>query len=363
MIEQAKTILETDYSSGEIRDITQLHGGFVNRTYVASLFKDGKTHKWIIRAYNAEVAEREIQFEHALIGHLRKNGFHLAADVIPAKNGSSYLSRERRIKDTPQKTLWAVFEFLEGDDRYTWDDTHVAAADMKSAAGVLADLHQASLGFESPKGIYRDQPKIMPFLSTFRASHAGYAKTAGKGLFDRRFLQEMENIQKAAAWATIEEADGQGLPTLGIHCDFHQGNLKYRGSDVVGVFDFDWSKIDLRLFDVALAIYYFCGNWGGQGTRDDCLNLDKLALFLGSYGRRCRALPDLEPFNHQEKTYLPHMLAAANLYVLQWTINDYYTTTDPDEDQYRTYFEHGVGIMNRIPDQVDRIHGIAAQAG
>ena len=44
------------------------------------------------------------------------------------------------------------------------------------------------------------------------------------------------------------------MPHCAIHCDFHPGNLKYENNRVVGIFDFDWSKIDLRLFDLRMAV-------------------------------------------------------------------------------------------------------------
>ena len=363
MIEQARTLLETHYALGEILEISELLGGTVNRTYAVSVLNDGIRQKFTIRAYNTKVTEREIRFEHALIRHLRQNGFHLAADVIPRKNGTTYIWEESLVNGDLKPTIWAVFEFLGGEDRYTWVDTNIAAADMVSAAGVLADLHHASQGFVSPLECDRDQPGILQFLPTFHQTYEKITQQTGDRAFDHRFLQERDNILKATLWADIPESDRQGLPTLAIHCDFHQGNLKYRGTEAVGVFDFDWSKIDMRLFDVALALFYFCGNWGESDTTRDSLDSDKLALFLGAYSRQCRVWPGIEPLNQQEKKYLPAMLMAANLFVLQWTIRDYYKVTDPDDDEYCYYFEHGISIMNWIPQQVDLINRIAAQSG
>lgn len=363
MIEQARTILEMHYELGEILEISELLGGTVNRTYAVSVLKEGTKQKLALRAYNIKVTEREIRFEHALIRHLRQNGFRLAADVIPLKNGATYIWAERLINGDSRPIIWAVFEFLEGEDRYTWIDTNIAAADMESAASVLADLHHASQGFVSPLGCHRDQPGILQFLPTFHQSYEKITQQAGDHAFDRRFLQERDNILKATLWADIPESDRQGLPTFAIHCDFHQGNLKYRDSEAVGVFDFDWSKIDIRLFDVALALFYFCGNWGESDTTRDTLDSDKLALFLGAYYRQCLVWPGLKPLSRQERRYLPAMLMAANLFVLQWTINDYYAVTEPDDDAYGYYFEHGVSIMNWIPQQVDLIDRITAQAG
>lgn len=56
------------------------------------------------------------------------------------------------------------------------------------------------------------------------------------------------------------------MPQLPIHGDYHQGNLKYQDSRVIGVFDFEWSKIDFRLFDLALPLVYFCACWEGPAA-------------------------------------------------------------------------------------------------
>ena len=67
-----------------------------------------------------------------------------------------------------------------------------------------------------------------------------------------------------------------------MHCDYHPGNLKWVDEQGVGLFDFDWSKLDYRLFDVAQGIAYFCSSW--EGPDDGDVRLDKAAIFV-------RALP------------------------------------------------------------------------
>jgi homoserine kinase type II len=62
-----------------------------------------------------------------------------------------------------------------------------------------------------------------------------------------------------------------------------------------------------------------------------------------------------------EKTFLPSMLAAANLFVLHWTIVDFYSVEDPDDDEYRVFLNHGLKLMNWIEAQKDRIAGIIDQ--
>lgn len=50
---------------------------------------------------------------------------------------------------------------------------------------------------------------------------------------------------------------------LVIHGDYHPGNVKFQDGKVSGIFDFDWSNADLRCFDVAIALLYFCSVWNG----------------------------------------------------------------------------------------------------
>jgi homoserine kinase type II len=54
-------------------------------------------------------------------------------------------------------------------------------------------------------------------------------------------------------------------------CDDHPENLKFSDDKGVGIFDFDWSKIDYRLFDVARSRVYFTSLWNDQavGLRPD----------------------------------------------------------------------------------------------
>ena len=355
MIEKAVRIVSEHYELGELLNSKELHGGYVNRSFAIRVKRNGVQVKYLIRRYNPAIAENGIRFEHALISYLKANGFDLAAGVISSKTGGTYVKQERTIANRSQPIYWAVFEFLEGEDRYTWVDTHVAPDDMVNAAEVLADLHRAGQNFRPPDGAERKQPKINDFLVTFRQTYAEYSRKAGKTRFDQSFLQRREHILSTAERVLIPEEDIARMPQIPVHCDYHQGNLKYEGSRVIGVFDFDWSKIDLRLFDLALAIVYFCACW--DGTAAGSLVRDKFELFLKTYNQRCAKSVGPGPLVALEKAYLPAMLAAANLYVLHWTLVDFYSSEDPDEDEYMVYLNHGLKLMAWIEAHKDQIAG------
>lgn len=359
MIKEAVGIVTEHYELGELLHSEELHGGYVNRSFAIRAKRNDHQSKYLIRRYNPAIAENEIRFEHALISYLKANGFDLVAGVISSKTGGTYVKQEQTIAGRTQPIFWAVFEYLEGEDRYTWVDTPVAPDDMINAAEVLADLHQAGQNFRPPEGAERNQPKINDFLPTFQHAYATFTAKAGKTRFDQCFLQYRDHILSAADRVLIPEQDIARMPQMPVHCDYHQGNLKYKGSRVIGVFDFDWSKIDLRLFDLALAIVYFCACWDGVAAGS--LMLDKLKLFLRTYNQRCAQSAGPGPLVALEKAYLPAMLAAANLYVLHWTLVDFYSIENPDEDEYLVFLNHGLKLIDWIEAHKDRISGIIDQ--
>jgi homoserine kinase type II len=138
----------------------------------------------------------------------------------------------------------------------------------------------------------------------------------------------------------VDESD---WPSIVIHCDYHPGNLKFSGETIVGLFDFDWSKIDLRSFDIALAGWYFFTSW--RGEQDGVLRLDEFRDFLGNYQNTFRDQAPLKPMNDVELAQLPWLMSAANLYVLNWTVEDY-SSKDVDPDEYLMYLQHSLNFIH-----------------
>ena len=259
MIQTATNIITKHYALGELIDAKEIHGGYCNRSFRLVFEKNDRRIKYLVRRYNPKTTEKEIKFEHALVDHLKENGFDMVAGIIPNKTGGSYVKEKPSGKNSMDSGIWAVFEFLEGEDRYTWTDTCVDTEDMISAAKVLAQLHIAGQDFRKPPDADRVQLKIMDFLATFRGVYAEFASRAGNRNFDQTFLEHRDAILKTIDDNLILEPDLLKLPRLPIHCDFHQGNLKYRGNNVIGVFDFDWSseaRKDLPMPSTTVSIFF-----------------------------------------------------------------------------------------------------------
>ena len=110
-------------------------------------------------------------------------------------------------------------------------------------------------------------------------------------------------------------------------------------------FDFDWSKVDYRLFDVALGLVYFTSIWDDQAAG---LRPDKFTLFLSTYNEACHRSSHINPLTKQERRYLVSMLSIANLYVLNWDLVDFYDTPEQDDDEYYSYIDHNIGLLHWI---------------
>ncbi|MBW1866470.1 MAG: phosphotransferase [Deltaproteobacteria bacterium] len=340
---QIQAIVEKQYDLGALTRIKEIFGGFVNRSYAVWIGQHGRAKKFFMREYNPNIAESEIRFEHALLNHLRENGLDIVSGVIPCRDGSTFVKTSVQGR---KATYWGLFEFLEGDDPYTWVKTDLTDAEFVSAAKILAQMHHAGRDFFKPEGADRAQPRIMEFIATFKSIFSDYALQAGDRRCDMLFKTNKAMIFSVIDGCIAADKNYGGMLEVPVHCDYHPGNLKYKNEKGVGIFDFDWSKIDYRVFDVALALVYFTSEWNQSAAGS--LRMDKFALFLQSYNKQCTRLDGIEPLTQKEREGLIPMLATGNLYVLNWDLMDFYGTENVDDDEYYTYIEHNILLMHWI---------------
>jgi len=329
-------IVENRYDLGKITDLYEIRGGFTNRSFGVVTNKDGHTARYLVRKYKADTEAGEIGFEHALIRHAIKKGFTISADIIENKDG------ETLVQSDSDNGLYAVYEYLPGADKYTWDNPVLTDGEFVNAARVLADFHNAVRDFE-PGDKKRKEPPIRVLWTEMSAKLEELAMHRREGAFLPLFAGHLEGIRDVITRTRFDPDAIDSLPVLPAHYDYHPGNLKWDEERIVGVFDFDWSKMDLRAFDVCMASVHFCTSWWGD--TDGELRLEKYFLFLRSYQSRLSELGGLEPIGETEQRLLPDMLAAANIYLIHWMAADYLEKDDADDRQYGTYLTHGIRLM------------------
>ena len=349
--QQLVEMVEEFYDLGRVQEVYEIFGGYINRSYGLVVQGDGIRKDYFLRQYKLGIAEHEIKFEHALITHCAARGFTIAACVIADRQGATY------IKPANSQSFFAVYEFLEGEDKYSWNNPALNDEEFVSASKMLATFHTAAIGFD-PGKFQRVEPPIRDLLPTLSAGFKKYAKTGRNSKFHCFFSDHLKNILKSIDNFRIAEADAPHMPLCPIHCDFHPGNLKYANHRVVGIFDFDWSKIDLRLFDVCMAVDYFCCSWDEKNDGD--LRLEKAALFLNAYQDQLHQTDGMKPLNAVEIKNLPGMLTAANLGIINWIVSTFYTNDDLNDYEYLAYLKHTVRLMYAIEKHRSAIAQIAA---
>ena len=342
-----KRMIQDRYALGTFVDARQIHGGTVNTSFKITIAGNRKKVKlYFLREYNPAARESEIRFEHALLSHLRDSGFDLASLPIPGRDGTTYFRAQASSSAAGAENFWALFDFLGGEDKYTWTYTDLSDEEFASSADILARLHHHGADFSKPARAERAQPPIMRFLPVLKQNFARFAEMERKSRCTALFEHHAHRIQSIIDTGLKSQTGYQGLLKIPIHCDFHPGNLKFENGRGVGLFDFDWSKIDYRVFDVALALFYFTAQWRGQGAGG--LRLDPFRLFLGVYQNSCARSERAGPMTRPELNALVPMLAYANLYVLNWSVVDFSKKRDADDAEYYTYIRHGIRVMEWI---------------
>jgi homoserine kinase type II len=338
------------FDLGELVQHERDHRGVVNVSYFIETMKGGERHKYFLRKYKHGVRREELLFEHSLIEHIVRQAGCPVAAVHRTRRGETFLHRPGLGSDS-QGDFYAVFDFLPGQDRYTWIGPRLPPAELRRAGALLARFHSAASTLK-PRG-KRAEPKITELLAVIDDQWVeGRAKSKGT-VFDvfvaSNFALVRKEIGKTRAALTRPAA--LLLPEVIIHSDYHPGNLKFAGHEITGLVDFDWSKVDRRAFDVGLAVWYFCVSW--EGASDGRLRLDDARVFLAAYQNSLPGQGTLPPLSAAELRYIPHMLGAGNIYVLYWTLRDYFGK-DVDPVEYLIYLKHSVAFMRWFAAKTNR---------
>lgn len=325
------------YDLGHLVDWQPDRRGTCNVSFVIETEREGQRSRYFLRRYKDSTRPEEIDFEHSLIRHLLERGTCPVARVHATRAGPTYL---RLDSDGGQAHFYAVFDFLPGEDRYTWVGPRCTRGELRQAGALLAEFHRAASTL-IPEG-RRQEPKILELLGVIeRAWMEAPAKSRGT-VFDRELAANLESMRRCIDRTRRRLAKAASrLPECFIHCDYHPGNLRFAGSEISGVVDFDWSKRDLRAFDVGLALWYFCVSW--EGRADGRLRLPDAATFLRGYQAHLRAEAAFPPLLPAEIRALPDLISAANIYVLYWGLRDYFSK-DVDPNEYLVYLRHSLAF-------------------
>ncbi|MEE4275859.1 MAG: phosphotransferase, partial [Thermoleophilia bacterium] len=157
---QVTEVVAGEYDLGEVDGVEPILGGFENLSFGVRVRRDAGEHRYFVRKYKLGTVEREIRYEHALVGHIRSKGFDLAAEVLATRRGDTLVTREELRDGERVARHFAVYELLTGEDKYSWVENRCTDAEFAEGARVLARFHYAAHDFD-PGDLVREQPPIM----------------------------------------------------------------------------------------------------------------------------------------------------------------------------------------------------------
>jgi homoserine kinase type II len=312
--------------------------GTVNISFEVEVLRRGRRHTYFLRKYRPGIGKEEIRFEHELIEHVARQGTCPIAQVHRTRQGASFLEVPGDgLQGTPG--YYAVFDFLPGEDRYTWVGPRCTPVELHNAGDLLARFH-AAVGTFKPTG-RRVEPKIAALVGVIADMWAAAPSLSKGTVFDAFVAEHFDEVRQdvRSTVARLRDARVLRLPEVVTHSDYHPGNLKFEGDRISGLVDFDWAKVDLRAFDVGLAVWYFCASW--EGGSDGSMRLEDVRAFVAAYQERLRVLHALPPLSPEEMQLLPDLIQAGNIYILYWTIRDYFGK-DVDPAEYLVYLKHSL---------------------
>jgi len=327
----------THYDLGELLQFSQNTMGYNNTNFGIQTEKMGERKDYFFRRYKADILPDEIIFEHAVIQHLLEQDLCQVAGLHKTLTGDTFFTSRSPDSSRPD-VYYAVFDYLEGDARYTWIDPQLSLEEVEGTAQVLAKFHAAVADF-SPPG-QRVEAKILDLLPEISMNLQRVKKESKGTPFDAVLADNLDFLQGQCERLQVHCAglDWSPAPQIVIHCDYHPGNLLFSGQEVVGLFDFDWSKIDLRCFDVGLAVWYL-SHWNAE--RNGIIRFQESLRFLQVYQHTLAGLQELAPLNDFELSQLPVMINLGNLFILNWTVRDFYAI-DADPHEYLVYLAHSI---------------------
>ncbi|MBW2625150.1 MAG: phosphotransferase, partial [Deltaproteobacteria bacterium] len=148
LFEYLSDIVYHYYDRGKLISVERNETGNVNISYHIQPLRGGESKQYILRCYRKGTHENKIKFEHALMKELSERGFDLAPSVVVTKDGSTYAIVPEKFAEGNWATSIAVFSYLPGEDRYSWDAPLCTSEELTNAAEVLALYHNTIFGWE-----------------------------------------------------------------------------------------------------------------------------------------------------------------------------------------------------------------------
>jgi Ser/Thr protein kinase RdoA (MazF antagonist) len=227
-----------------------------------------------------------LQFVPSMQHQLRK--IRLANLLIEAGIPAAVYVKTAQGELTTPDGAYTLMEMLAGEHINFYDSPDL----MHELGRGLAQLHIA---------LSKLEPQLQCSDNDFYAEWKNYIKPGLVGV-----SAEIINHTEAKLATTYEK-----LPRCPIHRDVHAQNVLFLGNKISGWLDFELSRKDARIFDLA---YLLAGLLVGHTK-----NPANQATWKHLYRNAIRGYNEVSPLTPEETTTLPHLMIAIELlFVTYW---------------------------------------------
>ena len=354
---QLRKLFKEHYDLGRVSEVYEVFGGYTNRSFGVKVVKDGRPGEYFVRKYKSEITDQDIEMEHGLIERAINNGFSEAAGIHRTKDGRGFVRMDEIKGGRTVSRAFAVYRFLPGTDKYTWIDNQSTPKEFHNLGNLLGRFHRATSGFVPDERQRKTEPKVAVLIPDFKRMFSERAAQPVDTLFHAYFKSALPGIIAHMDHHAISPEEYAALPQCPVHGDYHAGNVKFEGEETVGLYDFDWSKIDCRLFDICLGLVYCAGSW--EMISDGELRLGDIRSFLEGY-KAAVAGSDLSPFTETERKTFVRMLAGAHFYLIYWLTELWYYLDAENINNYEavSYMDHFIRGRNWLKDHQDELQAL-----
>jgi len=297
-----------EFSLGELFSIAGLRRETSESYYVL----ETKRGKFIIRVDGLK-SEIEVKHEIDLFLFLRRHGFP-CLQPLKTKRGRYYLEVDGKYVSASKN--------IDGVEVPVGDLSHTQ---LEAAGHALADLHLIGRGYKKGIDNLFSFPRVAGMYEEVRKNLPAHLKTITRVLDDEV--------------SYLEGYLDNNLPKGIIHGNLSWENLKFKGSRLVGVMDFEAACRGKFICDLATTVNAIC-------YYDGRYRLDRFeSLILGYESLRPLSLPEWDSF--------PNELRFSALRIAIGSIRDFYASKNGEQQHiqkdFKDFFERLL-ILRREKD-------------
>jgi len=260
--EELRTII-SNYNVGEIKLIEEFEKGEEN----INIFVETSTGKYVLRIYNQKRSYEQILFELSIMDYLFRNGFPTPKIILTKKNSNWFKYDDHFI---------VMFSYIEGN---SVSFTELNKEQLGSVANNLSLMHKILLDF-SPKG-NKKREEMFWFEMEYDIQKNIFPKVINNSNFKeiKQIIEEL--VIELPKMMDLLSEFSKDIKVGIVHNDFQDGNMKFKGNIVSGIFDFDDSCPGAIISDLAIAINNFCFD-------NNKLNREKYDFFVRNYEKNIK---------------------------------------------------------------------------